>query len=269
MGRVMFDRRRLFYISTIVCFSLWSNWTIAEKTHLVVAADPWCPFNCVEKHDGAKGYIVDALELIAKKNAWTIDYQVQPWSRVLLGLSNGAVDIAIGVDPKDANQLISTQTWGVSHSSAVLSVDNQWEWSGVSHLQGKRALIIAGYYYPGALGEWIIAHPTQIEEVHGETALGQAMAMLDRKRADLLFNSAEVVNYYLFRYKMTNKYRVVSTGFSNDVKLGIRSSRQDAELMRNSLDHELLELRRNGQLEKMLSRYKLNDWIKQDSQRAH
>jgi len=71
-----------------------------------VAADPWCPFNCVP-NSSRPGYMVDLLGLILKPHGFNVVYKVLPWNRAVANAETGEIDGVLAAGEDDATKLLS------------------------------------------------------------------------------------------------------------------------------------------------------------------
>ncbi len=251
-----FINRSIFFIAWLCCAT-----TGRAQSEWIVAADPWCPFNCTEADAIDSGYVIDALRLIAKANGRELNYRVMPWSRALLDLNVGKVDIAIGVmQEQSAPYLVTKKSWGRLQQSYVTLKGNSFAWDKMNGLRNKRVLLVKDYDYGSRLNHWASNHATQVEYVFGERTNTQALAMLVYRRADVFINSAESVNWYVQHHPSEHTFDVTPTGYRNDFHLAISAKRHEAEALRDALDNGLQKLRVSGELKTVLARYGLRDW---------
>lgn len=133
-------------------------------------ADNWCPFNC-EPKSKTPGYIVEILNQTLGKAGHVIDYQILAWNRALLEVADGKFNAVIGSSSTDLKDGINSVPVGVSKSCFFVKKDQNFSFTGVASLTGKKVGIIKGYTYDTEIDADIAKRPAGYDVGFGEDPL--------------------------------------------------------------------------------------------------
>lgn len=108
------------------------------------------PLSFRNENGVVKGFFIDILEYVAKKEGWTIEYHVDSWAQCLQLLQNGEIDLLGGVaySPERANlfdytyQSVQTE-WGQVYSHYKYGIESilDFKFKKIAVLQGDMHFI--------------------------------------------------------------------------------------------------------------------------------
>ena len=103
----------------VCCFLFCFPFYPQAQTTIKVGLYQNVPLSFSDEKGAAKGFFIDILEYVAKKEDWTIEYHPDSWAKCLQNLENGEIDLlgGITISPQRAEQFDysfeSVQTeWG-------------------------------------------------------------------------------------------------------------------------------------------------------------
>jgi polar amino acid transport system substrate-binding protein len=239
--------------------------SIATDTHIVIAADIWCPFNC-DKKDTQQGYMVDLASKIFAAKGIKVEYRIMPWSRVLQEVMDGQIDGAIGTAKVEANGLIfPTVEQGRMRNAFWIKQDQPWRFEGISSLQKVILAYIASYSYSRDVDTYLAnpEHQQKVVALHGKKALDSALGMLRAERVDAFIEDESVLRYNLQRLNLQN---IINAGYVDfetqrqNLYIAFTPIKPEAKEWASILSKGTAEMRANGQLDELLKRYGLQDW---------
>ncbi len=241
---------------------------VFAKNDLIVVGSDWCPYICTEQGNPQKlapnpGYLIEILQYALKDK--TIGYESPSWKRAILETRNGNYDAVIGIFKSVAPDLIYAHTpQGYSQMCFTVQKDNPWVYNGIDSLEHIRLGVIEGYYYDeGAVDQYIENHSrdsAKIESIPGERGLIQNLEKLFSNRISGVIDDHQVVQYTLMKNSLSNVFKYAGCLKGIDVHIGFSPKNPDAGLYAQKLAQALLELRKTGQLDKILDKYGIEDW---------
>lgn len=253
-----------------LCFFLTTPvWAASRENSSVVRleADPWCPYNCVP-NSAHPGYMIDVARAILSPQGYTVVYRTEPWSRVLVETRQGIVDGALGATFEDGHGLVfGREALGVDHTVVAFAGDRPAHYSGPHSLDGLRIGIIDNYGYNngGPIDQYLAARrrqdPNSVVVLSTDHALWQLIEMLRLHRIDVLFASGNVLSYTLKMMGLQGHLQVRDTAAYNVVNIAFTPDARGRKLAR-LMDKGIRQLRRSGELTKILAPYGLTDWVR-------
>lgn len=234
----------------------------AQAQQITITADQWCPYNC-EPGSDAPGYVVEIAERIYEAEGYTINYTNMPWSRALAAGAAGDVHgvIAVSFQPETEEMVLPEEPLTVYEIHAVTRADDTWNYEGVDSLEGKTPAVVFGYNYGDEFTEWQEANEDKLVVNRGDGALEQNFRMVQRGRADFAIDGLNVLRYSLNEAGMTDDFRFAGViGEAVPLYLGFSKKAGDADKLARMWTDGVREMRGNGELETILSKYGVGDW---------
>lgn len=259
--------RTVLFLLFILTFK---NISFAESTNkkpdsktLKVRADIWCPFNCDPK-DKNPGYMIEIADTILKKHGYKLDYQLLNWSRSIHEAKIGKTDGVIGAGKEDAEGFyFPSEPQGLTQYSIFGLKKTNWKYIDESSLTGIRIGVINNYSYDIGTNELIKKKHPSLEIVSSDEPIEQLVNLVESNRIIGFVESDFVLQYFL---KKKNKVNLKKIGQikpnSQDLFLAISPKHPDGQKIADLLSQGTIELRKNGNLNKILSKYGLKDWKK-------
>ncbi|MDH3997250.1 MAG: transporter substrate-binding domain-containing protein [Desulfuromonadales bacterium] len=251
-------------ITSILLAMMILSASIAAAATITVRADPWMPYDGDPKSD-KPGYMIEVAEAIFAAKGHTIDFQNMPWTRCLDAVRKGTYDAVVGADDSEASGFIfPSQSFGVNKNGFYVKKGSSWTYAGVSSLAQVRLGIIDGYGYAEKLDEYIVANKSNSKKIFiakGDDALPKLIKMVKAGRLDVVIDNANVMAHTLQGLGLENA--VVQAGAADEVTdlyMAFSPAKASSKEYAKIFDQGLAELRSNGKLQKILSRYGLKDW---------
>ena len=227
-------------------------------------ADRYYPYNGIP-NSPKPGYMIEIAQYALAKSGHTVKYQLMPWGRAIEQVRRGEKDCIIAGFKSDAPSFIFPElNQGVDQIAFYSTTGNQWQYTGVDSLRSIRLGIIESYSYQDDVDVYIQqanASP-MIKARHDKFALENNLMGLIKGDLDVIVESRPVVESTLKKLNLADKIQYVGAAD----KLGknyiacspvLESSKEYAQLISDAT----AELRQNGQLEKILAKYGLRDWV--------
>lgn len=238
---------------------------VTGAEEIQIRADLWAPFNSDPTSD-KPGYMIEVASRIFEKAGHKLNYQVMPWNRSIKAAENGEVDGIVGAAVGDApNFIFPKESLGRVENAIYVKKDNPWRYTGIESLKEVKVGVIADYSYGDILDGYIkanIRNKNLIEVATGDDAFSQNIKKLSLGRVSAIFCAPPVLISTIQELKQ-NLEDFVQAGVSSDIDdLYIAfspkkpSSNQYAEI----LSKGIVEMRKSGELQKILDKYSLKDW---------
>jgi polar amino acid transport system substrate-binding protein len=235
---------------------------MAQK--LLIAADVWCPVNCKESAENP-GYMIEVTQHIFQKKGIQTEYKIMPWARAIIETEKGYVNAVVGAFRNEAPGFIyPKEELGLISNAFFSTNDSNWLYLDTGSLSSIRLGVIKGYDYGKSLSQYIQVNTNsnRLVVLTGKNdVLSRAVNMLLANRIDVLVESDIVFWYRVNQLGLSKQMKYVGQA-SEPMKAYIAFSPNN----RNSIDYAqilsdgILEMRSNGDLERILLKYGLQDW---------
>lgn len=239
---------------------------LAQET-ISVRSDFWYPFNG-DPSDSRPGYVVEMLKAIFEKGGGKVDYQTIPWKRAVAEAEQGKINGVIGALKSDTPDFIfPEEPIGVYTPTLFVKKGSGWSYSGLDSLKGKRIGIINGYSYGDKLDAYVKQNQNNaqaIDESSGEKPVEQSIRKLMAGRVDAFIEVPTVFWAQVDKLGL-DKSQFQEAGVVNDPEpmfVSFSPKRPDSKTLATKLTNGIRELRRSGELAKILARYSVKDWAK-------
>lgn len=177
-----------------------ANHASLARPKVVIAADPWCPHNCLAGSD-REGYMVDIAREAFGLAGIDVEYVNMSWARALQQARDGYLDAVVGALPEDAPDFVfPEEAIGFSTIALYTHSDNAWNYSGIRSLQDQTLMAINGYAYSPELDAYIADHqnsPEQVWILSGPAPLNRAIELLETQRSDVFPEDRYVMEWQL------------------------------------------------------------------------
>jgi len=236
--------------------------TSAAIRRVILAADPWCPHNCLA---GAlqEGYMVDIAREIFSEAGYEFDYQNFGWARSLQLAREQLIDGVVGALKGDAPDFIFPETaLGEARITLYTHPQSQWVYDGIDSLQGKTLLVINGYSYSPELDRYISEYsddPERIWILSGPAPLARALQLLERERTDVFVEDSAVMSWFLTENSALAAPRNAGLAHKAPAFIAFPPENPDAAELASLLDSGLARLTANGRLAAILATYRLSE----------
>lgn len=236
----------------------------ATAKEVTIASDIWCPYICQSTEK--PGYIVEMINDILQANKIKTINVTIPLARAIKILQNGDVDIVLGLTQQHIDQhglIRSTIAVGSFANDFFVSPNNPWRFTTLEQLEklgdeGVSIGIIKGYQYGEKINELIVNKPAIFSYSYGDSPLAQNIKRLRSGRINILLDSKNTVLNSIMSLNSGDITYAGTQGLQNSLYLAF-STPAGSSLLR-LIDQGIIEYRRSGKLEKLLTQYGIVDW---------
>ncbi|HKI81755.1 MAG TPA: transporter substrate-binding domain-containing protein [Pseudodesulfovibrio sp.] len=261
----LFSRTRHQALCLVLCLlALTASSPATAQERVLVVSDTWMPYNGTPG-SSREGYAVEILRVVFERHGFAVEYRRLPRKRAVGDVRSGRADILIGATRSELPDFVFPKT-PLGHSDlCFFTMDNGWSFTGPESLEDVVTGYVQGHDYPQWFLEDVERHPGRFHALHGEDASVRLLAMLAEKRVQVIPGSRAVIGYYTQQADL--KDRVVLAGCSRDdareLFFGLSPANMPrSRLLADILDKGVYTLRNTGQLNHLLIKYGLKDWVK-------
>jgi len=232
----------------------------AAAQTLTFAADEWCPVNCAPESE-KPGYMVEIAEAILEPLGYEIDYQQITWARALLMTRKGQYDGVYAGTPEEATGFVfPSEPQGRYTIGLFVRKDDPWRYEDPSSLKGKEIGLIIDYGY----GDEIEAQMERYAErsyAGGVQALEQNIRTLLAGRLDMIVEDVNSFSFKASELGIGDQFRLERTFTEDNLYIALSPAKAHSHDIARALSSGMERLRRSGELETILGRYGLQDWV--------
>jgi len=248
----------------ILIFSLLLSTISAGADTVVMRADPWYPVNLDPSSD-KPGYVIEIARLALQRAGHQLDYALYPWERSVDGVRRGKIDCLPGVHRNTVPDLIFTsESFGADNMAFYARNDAQpFEYRDLSDLQDKVVAVIGGYGYTEEIDAYINTAngAPNLQVTRGDIPLQRNIRMLLAGRVDLVLESIPALEHTAAGMGVLNQLKRVSLlPGSPPLFIACSPKKPGSRDVVKALDEGLRELRRSGELQRILDKYEMRDW---------
>lgn len=236
---------------------------------LTFEADTFCPFNCIE--DGG-GFSVEILERALKVAGLKLNYQEVPWSRAKKNVANGVIDGVVGgtgftpelTEPKGL--IYHKRPVGKLNMVFASLKGNKWKYKSPASFKGIRIGFVQSYDqgFSGPIGEFLklnLKNEELIDVATGTTAGITNIKKLIGGRISLIIEDKTVLKYLLKKHGLEDKVEILQNlDKPMNFYIGFSSKNPRSKKLAKILDTTVEQLRKSGELSKILKKYNVTDW---------
>ena len=252
---------KTFYIGLLIIAL--TSLTAAAET-ITIVADEWPPFNAKPDSD-AEGYMVDIARAVFEAKGISVEYRNVPWKRAIVGTKAGKYTGAIGASKNDAEGFIFPEEKLARNVLAFyVKKGNPWRFRGLESIKEIHLGTIGGYDYRRWLSEYIQANSEKQDKVQvitGDVPLQRNINKLLAGRIDVVVDNEASIRWVAKRLGVLDEIKAAGYGQEPSYcyiafSPGLPQSLKYAKLLSDGI----VELRANGNLQKILDKYGLLDW---------
>lgn len=248
----------------IIIFSIiFLKLTLVKADEITIAGDPWCPYTCDQKAP-LKGYLLDISFKALKKHK--VDYKTYAWTRVLDEARSGKIAAAAGAAEQDQEGLIFTKSpLGISKSCFYVKKGNPWKYTDMKSLDQIILGVIGDYAYDDALDVYIEKNknnPKKVQAVTNDQGVDLNFKKLEAGRIGTFIEDENVVGYWIKENKKEGLFENAGCVGAIGIYVGFSAKNPNAKKYAEELEAGYKELRKSGELKKILDQYGMTDWEK-------
>jgi polar amino acid transport system substrate-binding protein len=259
----MWLRGKLWILAIILFLFPVTAWPEDAET-ITLVADEWPPFNSVPGSE-EEGYLVDVARAVFVKKGINVSYKLLPWKRAIELTRNGKYNGIIGASRTDAPDFVfPSEELSRNFISFYVRKDSNWKFVNRNDIIKISLGVIAGYDYRKWLLDYISTYqsdPEKIQIMAGDRPLNRNILKLINKRVDAIVdNEAVILNVARSMY-VTDQIKLA--GYDSEpafIYIAFSPGNADSQRYADILSEGIIQLRKSGQLELILSRYGLKDW---------
>ncbi|MBF0227757.1 MAG: transporter substrate-binding domain-containing protein [Desulfobacterales bacterium] len=251
--------RKKFLIILLMVF-IFSN--LAYGKNLKIGHDPWAPYT-LDVDSEKPGFSIELLKKIF--NEYDLQFFLQPYSRAIVEIDNGNLDILPVVYESDfegKKAIFSEEEVGISLNSFFVRSDSSWTFTGETSLNNQRIGLIHGYtYYEEFITKYLETNKNKAQYLSGVgNIIERSLEKVILKRIDAYFDDTIVVNYTIKKLKFAGIKEIKTNEEPTPLKIVVSNKNSEASKLVEMFDAKIKEMRKNGELKKILDLYGLNDW---------
>lgn len=231
------------------------------RQSVVIAADPWCPHNCVAGAEH-EGYMIDIAREAFGLAGIDVEYVNMSWARALQQARDGYVDAVVGALPGDAPDFVFPEAaTGYSRIALYTHLENNWQYSGIDSLNHLTLLAINGYAYSPELDSYILRYqddPERIWVLSGPAPLSRAIELLQQQRSDVFPEDQYVMQWQLEKDGQTESLRMAAVIHESPIYIAFSPVGGDSQKLAALLSDGAKTLQSSGRVAEILTRYGLS-----------
>jgi polar amino acid transport system substrate-binding protein len=260
-------RNILFNILCLGFFACLPVQALAEET-ITMVADEWCPYNCAE--DAEKpGYMIEIVQKALAPEV-NVVYKVLPWTQAIEASRNGEYEGIIGASRGDAPDFIYPNVLqGISLSKFWVQQDSNWHYTTIDSLKTQRFGVVESYSYGKIIDPYVKEKTEQgtgrVSAISGANASPQNIERLLNRQIDVILEDENVIRHYFssrglpFPFKSAGN--PVTIEFVDDTFVFVAFSPKTAKAKEYAerLTERVKQMRKSGELRKILARYHIDE----------
>ncbi|WP_101759739.1 ABC transporter substrate-binding protein [Oceanicoccus sp. KOV_DT_Chl] len=241
----------------------------SKADHITLVADRWYPYNGIPESP-KPGYIIEIANRVFSQAGHTVDYQIMSWERALRLTREGKKNCVIGAYKSEAPDFIFPSTHqGVDQTIFIKRKADPWLYNGIESLHTIRFGVIGGYEYSDEITAYINQYqnnPQRISIARGKFPLEENMRALKNGEIGALLGSRTVINATIEKQQWLNQFVFAGEAdVTSKIYLACSPANPKSHDYVAILDEGLKQLRKQGDLDKILAKYGLTDWIETDA----
>ncbi len=229
-----------------------------ENRTVVLAADPWCPHNCVSGST-SEGYMVDLAREALGRAGFEVTYVNMSWARALEQARAGHIDGIIGAFTSDAPDFIFPEEHlGTSHIELYTQPGQDWHYEGIDSLRSQTLIALNGYSYSPELDDYILRNRDDRQRIwilSGPAPLERAIKLILEQRSDVLPEDRDVMAWTLKHQLPGVQLRMAGALYDTPVYIAFSPASRRSEELADALSRGIRALRASGRLAEIRSGY--------------
>ena len=235
----------------------------ARSDTIILAADEWCPYNC-KPNTTQEGYMIDIARAVFEKAGHTLEYKTTSWARAIADARAGKITGIVGAIPEEVPDfIVPKESLGSSQNRFYALSKTPWRYQNIASLSKVKLGIINGYGYHPDLLTYISANKSSpnIHVASGEHALEYNINMVLQNRLDALVEDQNVYDITANKMGVINQLiDAGALGAETPVYIAFSPASPHSQQYAELLSNGIIELRKSGELLKILTKYNLKDW---------
>jgi polar amino acid transport system substrate-binding protein len=240
---------------------------IAET--ITITADPWCPYTCDPKSE-RPGYMIELIQKAFAKHDIKVRYVITPWTSAVKRTRRREFNGIVGAAHGDAPDFVFPKiSQGKMLNVFYVKQGDEWRYDGLASLEARTLGIVSDYSYGKTINAYIERYredTSKLQVVSGDEPVQGNVENLIDGRIDVMLEADAVMKYYLAKAGLDASIQPAGALPANDDddQLYIAFSPGDVRSSKYAdiLSQETQAMRESGELQAILNKYKLKDWMK-------
>ena len=250
------------WLSLLMLFALIGSGAHADS--VVMRGDPWYPVN-LDPDSDTPGYVIEIARLALQRGGHQLDYAIYPWERSVDGVRRGKIDCLPGVHRSTVPDFVFTsESLGIDYMAFYSRSDAPpFHYRSLADLQDKVLAVNGGYGYTDEMDAYInsASNSPALQITRGDQPLQRNIRMLLAGRVDLVLESIPSVEQTAKQMGVANKLkRAALLPGSPHIYIACSPQKPTSLEYVKALDEGIRELRRSGELQRILDKYGMKDW---------
>lgn len=228
-----------------------------------IRADEWYPMNG-DPLSETPGYMIDLAKAIFEPQGHQVDYQVMPWKRAVAETRSGNSECVVGAIKNEAPDFwYPDNHWGVDQAAIYVFAKENWRYDGqLSSLITRKTGVILGYFYGEVLDQYFKDNSGEaFEFVSADQPLMQNIRKLLSGRINGIIETIPVMEANLKQLNLAEDIVFAgSVGERSLLYIACSPSNLNSPKYIKLIDDAMPEMRRSGELQKILNPYGLSLW---------
>ena len=248
------------YRCIVLLIIMLNSLAIADDKVIVLAADPWCPWNCEDKNK--PGIAVELAQAIYEPLGYKVQYVSMPWSRAMDEAAKGHVTGVVGADkgiPELKDFIFPNEALSHADDVYVLKADSKFIYKNIDSLKGKTFGIVANYHFQDEIGKYIEDNYNNsqiVSQVNGIDGVRQNLKKLMDGRIDIYIDNRYVILYNAQQLGIKDKLKIGGTLKEDwDLYIAFSPVTREAKTLAKIYDEGVARLKDSGEYKKIIARY--------------
>jgi polar amino acid transport system substrate-binding protein len=259
----------LAYVSMILLFFAGS--LRADDKLIRVRADIWSPYNCDPLSSLRKGSMIDILKLALEPAGYKVHYDVMSWEESLQAGRDGEIEAVVGLNAADSEGFVRpAELQGAGVTCFYGKKDGVLDKAGIEiktmdQLKTLRLIVPQGYTFSPLLQEYVDKNKDDSKKaiwVESSWPLIDIYKAVLKGQAEMFPENESVLNSLLKSLGIRGGGQVKSLGCTEGESLYVGFSKKHAKAseLADLVSKKMKELRKSGELERLLAKYGQTDW---------
>jgi polar amino acid transport system substrate-binding protein len=212
--------------------------------------------------------MVEIMKKIFEKDGYAIDYDLLPWNRSIKEVEEGKYDAIIGASTECPTCVAPKEAIASMCSRFYVKKGKTWRYNGPDSLKKVIVGVIADYSYTKAFDAYIEKNKTDSKKVSvmfGDGALEHNIQrLLSGHGVDTIVENPLVINWVLTRDLKMKENVIEEAGELENSRILLfakfSGKKATSRIYADIYDKGIAELRKTGELKKILAKYNMKDW---------
>lgn len=233
---------------------------------ITVTSGPYMPY-LGDGETTEEGFVLEIFRTVFEKNGYHVKYVVGPWVRMLMEVKKGTFDgalLAAEENAKEFDLFVDTQCQlGALELRFFVKKGNSWRYKDRNSLKEVVVGSILGNPY-FSLDPYIKANTgndSLVQAVGGNDAIIKNLKKLNAGRISLMYEDKLNTIYEAKQLNLRDSIEDVG-GIDPVIPAYVAWTKKNPRVQEYTqiLKEGILELRKSGELNKILTKYDVNDW---------